>query len=163
MKINTRVRYAIRLMADIYKNGKDDPVTLKEVADRQNLSKRYLAQLAIPLRNASLLKSIWGNNGGYKLARPGEQIRILDIIEAVDGPVSVIDCVSDPELCPRMDYCECRELWVDINGAITDIMAKYTLDQLVKGRKPDGNLMIENENSSSEVSHDTSIAGGKAD
>ncbi|MFH1540047.1 MAG: Rrf2 family transcriptional regulator [bacterium] len=136
MKINTRARYALRMMADIYKNGNGAPVSLKEVAKRQNLSQRYLAQLAIPLKNAALLKSIWGNQGGYLLAKPGDEIRILDIIEAVDGPVSIMECVTDEELCPRNDYCECRVLWVDINEAINGIMAKYTLEDLIRGKRP---------------------------
>ena len=128
MKINTRVRYAIRMMADIAKNGGGEPVPLKDVAERQGLSKLYLSQLATPLRNSSLLKSVWGNKGGYVLGRSARDINLLQIIEAVDGPVGVIDCVLEPEACDRMDYCECIGVWRDINAAITKILEKYSLD-----------------------------------
>ena len=136
MKINTRVRYAIRMMADIAKNGAGEPVPLKDVAERQDLSKLYLSQLATPLRNASLLRSVWGNRGGYALARPVDEINLLDIIEAVDGPISVIDCLQDPETCDRIDFCECIGVWRDINDSIVRTLENYTLNDLIKTAKP---------------------------
>jgi Rrf2 family protein len=134
MKINTRARYAIRLLADIARHSRGAPVPLKNVAERQDLSKMYLSQLAIPLRNASLLRSVWGNRGGYVLGRPPCEINMLDVIEAVDGPMSVIDCVLDPEYCNRADYCECVSIWRDINEGIVKTLSKYTLEDLIQGR-----------------------------
>ncbi len=130
MRIKTRVRYAVRLMADIMIHGKENNVPLKDVAERQNLSKRYLSHLAIHLKNAQLLKSVWGMNGGYKLGRHASEIRIIDIMEAVDGPVNIIDCISDPTCCERHDYCECLEVWKDINNGITSTLKRYTLEDL---------------------------------
>ena len=132
MKINTRVRYAVRMMADIARHESEGPVPLKEVAERQGLSKLYLSQLATPLRNASLLKSVWGNKGGYMLARPAAKIPLLEIIEAVDGPVGIIDCVLDPSLCDRSPYCDSINVWRDINTAMVEVLRKYTLDDLVQ-------------------------------
>jgi Rrf2 family protein len=136
MKVNTRARYALRMMADIMKHDDGDPVPLKDVAKRENLSQRYLSQLAIHLKNAQLLKSVWGMNGGYRLARPAEEIRILDIFQAVEGPISVLDCLMDPNICPRYDYCDCVYLWRDINDGITNTLGKYTLRDLTKGDRP---------------------------
>ena len=130
MKINTRARYAVRLMADIMKHGDGTIVPLNEVAKRQDLSKRYLSQLAIHLKNSQLLKSVWGMNGGYKLGRPATEITILEIIESVEGQISVIDCIADKDFCPRIDYCECIEVWREINDGITDTLASYTLADL---------------------------------
>ena len=138
MKINTRVRYAIRMMADIAKNGLEAPVPLKDVARRQGLSRLYLSQLATPLRTASLLRSVWGNKGGYVLARSAAEIKLLDVIEAVDGPVGIIDCVLDPQSCDRMDDCETVAVWRDINNSITDILSKYTLEDLIAQGEPQG-------------------------
>ena len=132
MKLNTKARYAVRMMADIMKFGGDGGVVpLKDVAERQNLSKRYLSQLAMALKNAQLLKSVWGNQGGYKLGRPGTDISILEIIEAVDGPVSIIDCVFEDKICDRTHFCECRDLWSDINDAIVSKLSGFTLADLV--------------------------------
>jgi len=137
MKINTRVRYAIRMMADIARNGADGPVPLKDVARRQGLSKLYLSQLASPLRNSALLKSVWGNRGGYVLTRAPGEINIREIMEAVDGPVSVIDCVVEPEGCERNEICESIFVWRDINNAITDILEKHTLADLIELGEPE--------------------------
>jgi Rrf2 family cysteine metabolism transcriptional repressor len=125
MKINTRVRYAVRLMADIAKHGGGEPVPLKDVAERQGLSKLYLSQLSTPLRNASLLRSVWGNKGGYVLAAPPGDITLLDIIEAVDGPISVIDCVSDSYNCE----------------GIIRTLSSYTLEDLIRKGEAASKLM----------------------
>lgn len=132
MKINTKVRYAVRMMSDIAVNSADGPVPLKDVAERQGLSKLYLSQLAAPLRNASLLRSVWGNRGGYVLARPAAEITLLEIIEAVDGPVRVIDCVVDVDYCDRVDYCECIGVWRDINDSITRTLESHTLEDVAR-------------------------------
>ena len=90
MRINTRVRYAIRMMADMAKYGHGEPVRLRDIAARQDLPKMYLSQLTAPLKNAALIKSFWGNRGGYALNRPASEISLLDIIEAVEGPIGLI-------------------------------------------------------------------------
>lgn len=138
MKLNTRVRYAIRMMADIAKTGAEGPVPLKDVADRQGLSKLYLSQLATPLRNAGLLKSIWGNKGGYILGRPAGQINLLEIMEAVDGPLSIIECVAAPGSCERAAFCETIDVWRDINTAVTRVLEQYTLQHLTDMAPPKG-------------------------
>jgi Rrf2 family protein len=136
MKLNTRARYAVRMMADIYKNANgDDPIPLNQVAARQNISKRYLDQLATHLKNAQLLKSVWGMNGGYKLNKPGGEITVLEILEAVEGPVSIIDCVGEPGACAQAGDCDCRVMWGDVNKVLVDKLADYTLDDLVKPRR----------------------------
>lgn len=132
VKINTRVRYAIRMMADIAVNGGDGtPVPLKDVAARQHLSRLYLSQLAAPLRNALLLKSVWGNKGGYALGRSAPDISLLEIIQAVDGPVGLLDCVLEPKSCDRAGFCECIDVWRDINRTVTEILERYTLQDLI--------------------------------
>ena len=84
------------------------------------------------LKNAALLKSVWGNKGGYALSRPASQIRLLEVFEAVDGPVAVLDCVADDGYCDRANFCECRGVWVNINQAIVAILSKYTIADLNK-------------------------------
>ncbi len=130
MRINTRVRYAIRMMADIARHGDGKPVRLRDIAERQGISKLYLSQLAPPLKRASLLKSVWGNQGGYLLNRGATEIKLLDIIEAVEGPVAVIDCVLDPGQCDRSDFCECIGVWRNINEGIVKTLESYSLADL---------------------------------
>ena len=131
MKINTRARYAVRLMADIHKYGKGEIVPLKNVAKRQGLSRQYLSQLTVPLKTAGLLKSVSGMNGGYKLSRDGSKIKILEILEAIEGPVSIIDCLSEEDECIKNDVCECRALWKEVNDTIIWKLDQFTLEDLI--------------------------------
>jgi len=131
MTLSTRVRYAVRLMADIAAHGTGDkPVPLKEVAAREGLSKAYLSQLTIPLRNAALLRTVWGNRGGFLLGRPAAQITVLDIAEAVDGAISIIDCAVDPSYCQRSCNCTAISLWKKLNEEIVRILSGRTVADL---------------------------------
>ena len=132
MRINTRACYAIRLMADVAKHSGDGrPVSLKDVALRQRLPKLYLSQLTMPLRNSALLKSVWGNKGGFLLARPPGDITLLDIVETVDGPVGVMDCVLDPNTCDKVKSCDCFSTFCAINKEIVDTLKRVTLGDVV--------------------------------
>jgi len=132
MRINTRACYAIRLMADVAKHAAGGrPVSLKDVALRQSLPKLYLSQLTIPLRNAALLKSVWGNKGGFLLARPASDVTLLDIVETVDGPVGVMDCVLDPNTCNKVKNCDCFSTFCAINKEIVDTLKRVTLGDVV--------------------------------
>ncbi len=126
------------MMADIAKHGNGGPVPLKDVAIRQDLSKLYLSQLATPLRNAALLRSVWGNKGGYVLARPSDQINLLEIMEAVDGPLSIIECVQAPGSCERAEMCESINVWRSINDAVTNTLQQYTLKDLAESEAAKG-------------------------
>ncbi len=120
-------------MADIHKHGNGETVPIKDVAERQNLSQRYLSQLATLLKNAQLLKSVWGMHGGYKLARPGREITILEVVEAIEGPISIIDCIIDDHQCDRTEFCNCHELWMDVNDGIREKLGSRTIDDLANG------------------------------
>jgi Rrf2 family cysteine metabolism transcriptional repressor len=157
MRINTRVRYAIRMMADIAKHSHGEPVRLRDVAARQNLPKMYLSQLTAPLKRAQLVKSIWGNRGGYELNRPASEITLLDIIEAVEGPIALLDCVLDPGQCERSDFCECIGVWRTINETIVATLEHYSLADLITKIRPvtrTGNSCVIG-SLQEEVSHDS--------
>ena len=131
MKLSTRPRYALRLMLDISRYSfHGEPVHLREIATRNNLSKGYLEQLVVSLKNAQLIRSFSGRGGGYLLVKSPEQISVLEIIEATIGPINVVDCVSHPEECINADFCECRTLWETLNHNITDVLERYSLKDL---------------------------------
>lgn len=128
MKLSTRARYALRMMLDIYQNSQSGaPVHLKQVANRTELSRGYLEQMVVALKNASLLRGISGRRGGYLLAKPAEEIRIAEVIEAVIGPIGIVNCVTSPDSCNRMDYCDCILLWTLISLHIKQDLNAYTL------------------------------------
>jgi len=128
MKLSSRTRYSIRLMTYLGDHSqKGKPVSLAEIAKEQELSVRYLEQLVVPLKNAGLLKSVAGKYGGYFLTKPANQIYIAEIIEAVDGGVKLIDCVSPKYPCSFQSKCRARRMWGLINIRITDVLYDYTL------------------------------------
>lgn len=133
MRMSTRARYALRLMVDLVRHyDGSQPVHLRQIAEDNDLSHGYLEQLMISLRNASLVRGVSGRKGGYVLARPAEEIKLTEIVEAAIGPINVVDCVLYPENCWRSPDCESRPLWVMINAQIKDVLNRYSLAQMAK-------------------------------
>jgi Rrf2 family protein len=131
MKISTRGRYALRMMLDIARHGAQEaPVSLASVSERTGISHGYLEQVALALRGARLVRGVAGRYGGYKLSVPAEKITIRQIIEATIGPICVVDCIDEPEACPRADYCECRVVYALINHRIGEVLEEFTLADL---------------------------------
>ncbi|MFH1540180.1 MAG: Rrf2 family transcriptional regulator [bacterium] len=127
MKISTRGRYALRLMMDIAKCNREKPLQLSGISERQGISKRYLDNIAVSLRNNMLVRSVSGKNGGYMLSRPPAEIKIGEIIEAAIGPINVVECVIDPKLCIKSEFCECRPLYNLVNQRIREALNEFTL------------------------------------
>ncbi|MBW2147358.1 MAG: Rrf2 family transcriptional regulator [Deltaproteobacteria bacterium] len=139
MRISTRGRYAIRLLLDLARNSKEGkPVRLADVAKRTCISRGYLEQLAIALKNNSLIKGIPGKKGGYCLAKPPECIRLHAVIQAAIGPISITDCATDPEICLMSHYCECRPIWTIINKRIVEVLNEYSLSDLMDASRLSG-------------------------
>ncbi len=131
MKLNTRARYALRAMIQIARSSHDGkPVNLSDIAAKTSLSRRYLEQLVIPLKNASLLKGMSGKEGGYVLARPPEKIKVGDIIQAAIGPINIVHCVNDTDSCMKVEWCECRPLYVLLNRRIKEAFDAFSLADL---------------------------------
>jgi Rrf2 family protein len=132
MRLTTRARYALRLMLDVARNGEDGtPVSLASVSERTGISRGYLEQLALGLRNSRLVRGVAGRYGGYKLSEPASDITIGQIVEAAIGPICLVDCLEDPTTCPRADFCECRIVYALINERIAEVLREYTLADLL--------------------------------
>ena len=132
MKLSTRARYALRMMVVLSRReGESTLVSLNVVADEANVSRRYLEQLVIGLKNGALIRGKSGKGGGYCLARPADQIRMREIFESAIGPINIVDCVMQPEICLKSDFCECRSLYGLINDRITSVLDSLFLSDLV--------------------------------
>jgi Rrf2 family protein len=133
MRISSRGRYALKMMLDIALNGgADAPVSLSSVAERTELSHGYLEQLAMALRAARLVRGIAGRHGGYRLVDPPEEITARRIIEAVMGPICVVDCVDEPESCPHVATCECYDVYEMLNRRIVEVLEEFSLADLMR-------------------------------
>lgn len=127
MKLSTKGRYAVMAMADLGKMDAGKPVALADVADRQEISLSYLEQLFGKLRRAGLVKSVRGPGGGYLLSRAASEIRISDVITAVDEPISATRC-SNAEGC-HSDKARCltHDLWQALSYQIHLYLSSVTL------------------------------------
>jgi Rrf2 family protein len=111
--------------------GENAPVSLAAVSRRGHLSRNSLAPLALALRNRGLLRAVRGKDGGYSLSRPCSQITLAEIIEAATGPISIVQCVSNPAACLRSDACDCRPVYALLNDQITDVLDRVTLAEML--------------------------------
>ncbi len=132
MKFSTRARYGLRMMVELARELQHSRlVQLNRIAEITHLSVNYLVQLAIPLKNNGLIVGISGKKGGYRLARPPQEIKIREILEAVQGPLSLSDCVNNPEICLNSSFCEARMIWVLASQKIIDVFEEYSLADLI--------------------------------
>ncbi|MBU4193848.1 MAG: Rrf2 family transcriptional regulator [Actinobacteria bacterium] len=131
MKISTRARYGMRAMLDLAVNGSEAGlVLLKDIARRQEISKRYLEHMMKLLKNRNLVEAERGASGGYRLARPAPEIRLDEIFEALEGSLAPIECLREPSVCDRVEDCITRELWGEMTLAMRDVLEKKTLEDL---------------------------------
>jgi Rrf2 family cysteine metabolism transcriptional repressor len=104
-----------------------DGRSLAVIAETTGISRRYLEQLAMDLRGASLIRGKSGRRGGYELAKPASAIRLGEIVEAAIGPINIVDCVLEPEICIKGEFCECRTIYRLINQRITEVLNEFSL------------------------------------
>lgn len=133
MKLSTKGRYGLRAMLEMALNEDQGPMATRTIAENQELSERYLEQLLIPLKQAGLVKSTRGSQGGYVLGRKPQNITIGDIIRVLEGPIAPVECVSEinPDECDRSGFCVTRGIWTRMRDAITEVLDSYTLWDLV--------------------------------
>lgn len=130
MKISTKGRYSVRFMIDLAMYGDKGPVLMKDISRRQDISEKYLGHFVPALKNAGLISATRGANGGFVLAKPAREITLLQIIEAVEGPVCLVGCVKDPESCRRTNTCASRDFWGEATNALIKVFESYTLQEL---------------------------------
>ena len=132
MKISTKGRYGLRIMTDLAVNGKDCCVSLKDIAEREHLSEKYLEQIINLLSKEGLVKSVRGAKGGYHLTRPAEEISVEDILKATEGSLAPVACAEDNGKCEN--YCDCVTsfIWTRIYEATIEVVSKITLKDLAE-------------------------------
>jgi Rrf2 family cysteine metabolism transcriptional repressor len=131
MKISTKGRYGLRILMDLALHDDGQPRLIHEIAESQNISEKYISRLIIPLRTHGFVRSIRGAKGGFRLAMAPADITLLAVVEATEGPLSIVSCVGRPSSCPRRARCAARAAWGRLNDDIRRSMAKVTLAQLL--------------------------------
>ena len=130
MKLSTKGRYGVKAMVDLAINYGEQPVSIKSISERQSISEYYLEQLFSSLRRAKLIKSVRGAQGGYILNRAPEEITIYDVINVLEGPIEISNCLEDGA-CNNIDCCATRLLWKKIKNSIDSVTTSITLKDIV--------------------------------
>ena len=133
MKISTKGRYALRFMIDLVQHGSDSYTSLKDVIARQDISPKYLEQIATALGKAGLIQSVRGPQGGYRLSRAPEEYTIGDILRPIEGDFACVSCLENtPNLCPRYENCTVVHFWEGLHKVILDYLNSTTLKELAE-------------------------------
>lgn len=132
MKISTKGRYALRMMVDLAVNDNGDYISLRDVAERQEISMKYMEQIVSLLTKGGFLYSVRGPQGGYKLARKPEEYTTGEILRVTEGSLVPVTCFTNqPEHCPRAGSCPTQEFWDGMHQAIMQYVDNVTLADLV--------------------------------
>ena len=135
MKLSTRGRYATRALLDLALHHGEEPVLLKDIAQRQQISLRYLEHLITPLIAGGIVRSTRGPRGGVSLAKPPEEIRLSDVIQLLEGSIAPVECVNNPGICTRSELCATRDIWGELKKAMNGVLQSTTLQDLVERQK----------------------------
>ena len=139
MKISTKGRYALRLMLDLASDTSGKPVSIKEIAGRQEISDKYLEQIISVLNSAGYVRSVRGSQGGYMLKNRAETYTVGMILRLTEGSLAPVACVEDDAPgCDRTDNCATMYVWRKLNDAINGVVDNITLVDLVEWQKNNG-------------------------
>jgi len=123
------------VLLDLALHQEEGRVRLKDIAQRQQISLKYLEHLITPLISAGLVRSIRGPRGGVSIAKSPQEIKLSEVIQLLEGSVAPVECVNNPEVCSRSTFCVTRDVWGELKKATEDILKSITIQDLVERQK----------------------------
>jgi Rrf2 family protein len=130
MKLSTRVRYGLRALIELARQPDNRPVPLRQLARNQQISAKYLEQMAAIMKTAGLIESVRGSDGGYRLAKPPQNITVWDVYNVLDTDNALVDCRNSN--CKRLPFCATRKVWAGLNQAIRKTLQTKNLKELAQ-------------------------------
>ena len=131
MKISTKGRYGARAALELATRFGDGPIMVREIAENQGISERYLEQILNTLRTSGIVKSTRGARGGYELARLPSEIMLGDIVRALEGPFDIVSCTKARD-CGREKACATYTVWEEVKAAIEGVLDSISLEDLAE-------------------------------
>ncbi len=132
MKISTKGRYALRMLIDLASNHEDGYISLKDIAERQDISKKYLEQIVPMLNKSGILRTNRGNKGGYMLAKAPNELTVGDVLRATEGNLAPVSCLEyEPNTCPRREDCATLYIWEGLYKAVNEYLDSITLQDII--------------------------------
>lgn len=135
MKLSTKGCYGTRLMLDLALHYGNGPIPLKDIAERQEISEKYLGHLIPLLKASGLINSAQGAHGGYFLTKPARDITVGEIVQSVEGNMSLVECVTKPSICDKASTCVTREIWKEIREKMMETLESTTLQDMVEQQR----------------------------
>lgn len=131
MRISTKTRYGMRFMVDLAQHYGQGSIPMKDIAARQNISKKYLEQVVSPLNSAGLLEVTRGQRGGFKLSRPPEEISLADVMSASEDGLDLMECLTGISFCANEDGCIAHNIWGGLQDAINGYLENRSLADVI--------------------------------
>ena len=138
MKLSTRGRYGTRALLDLALHNREKPVLLKNIAEREQISVRYLQHLITPLIAGGIVRTTRGAKGGVSLAKPPKEIKLSEAIQLLEGSIAPAECINSPGICSRSKLCVTRDIWGELKQAMDGILESTTLQDLVERHRRRG-------------------------
>lgn len=133
MKISTKGRYALRVMVTIAEINSGEYIPLKSIAEKQDISQKYLENIMTMLSKANLVDALHGKGGGYKLCKSPSEYTVGEILRLTEGSLAPVACLDEgAETCPKASYCRTLPMWKELDELINNFFDQYTLDDLVQ-------------------------------
>jgi Rrf2 family protein len=130
-QLSTKGRYGTRLMFQLALNYGSGPMLLKNIAQKEDLSTKYLEHIVPLLKSANFINSTRGAHGGYALAKPPEEIDLKQLVSVLEGDIAPVDCVDSPNICDRSSHCVARDVWSILEDSINETLGNITLQDMV--------------------------------
>lgn len=140
--MSTKGRYGVRAMVHLAVHYSQGPLPVREIAEKMDVSAKYLDHLMTALRMAGLIRSIRKAHGGYILTRSPKEIRLSEVVKVLEGSLAPVDCVDDARACHQADFCATIDLWKRMQEAMNNVLESTTLDEMAQKQKMKWNNLI---------------------
>lgn len=143
MMVSTRGRYALRVMIDLAEHNNGKFIPLKDIAERQEISEKYLESIVKSLTKADVLEGLRGKGGGYRLTRPAEEYNVYEILKLTEGSMAPVSCLEDTAReCERRGMCATLPVWKGLEKVVREYLSGITIQELTKQWQPGDNYVI---------------------
>jgi len=133
LKVSTKGRYALRMLLDLAEHKGKGFISLKEIAERQNISKQYLEQIVALLNTSNILRTNRGKQGGYMLAKQPSVCTVKEILRITEGSLAPVACLEeDINLCDKAEFCKTLPMWAGLKKVINDYLGSITLQDMLE-------------------------------
>lgn len=132
LRIPRKIDYTIRVLAELEKSARENPVSLRTIAQKNNIPEKYLKQIMPYLEARKIVKSVKGPGGGYMLSKNLKKVSLFDIFEALQGEVEIVPCIRDDKFCFIADKCLTKSVWVDLNERINNFLKKKKIYKILE-------------------------------